>query len=437
MPAPADTLLTHNLYFQPDPPEAGPSEDAEPTLNLLVTNGGWSIVRCTGITLEIPAGSRAKDLVSDGSVVKVDRVPEGWSAQDPIYTNRFARFGFVPDGGFADIAEQTLRFVLAPVPLNNEVGVAYPHVVETTAPQQEEPTERSVTLRMPKFPTGVRTRPQPGTSLAVFAQGHEDGDPPVVRVANGASVDVVFTPAPGLARTLHWQDSDSGDRVPDGADRMVCGPLTQDTTFTLQTVSEAGGETVSRYDTVTVTVDIPSHPAVHITRGPTSPADITPPTRSLTAGGELIVEGDLDVAGTLTTSGLLTAPSLNGASLDYGGTLTIPTLHLGALAAGTLTVTESLTATGTVRMMRAGREELSSSGGQRTADTDGLLVATARATRGRVQLTVTSLPTFRTTTKNGTGTLVAPVHAGRKVTWTVEGDVGDGEVHFYWFALGL
>ncbi|AEW92671.1 MULTISPECIES: hypothetical protein [Streptomycetaceae] len=442
MATPAGTLLTHTLYFEPDPPQAGSSDNADPTLNLLVTNGGWTIVRCTAIALQIPAGSRAKDLVADGSAVGVVSVPEGWSAREPVHTNKFARFTFVPDQGFADIAQQTLRFVLAPVPLNDEVGVAYPHVVETAAPQGQEPAERSVTLRMPKFPAGVRTRPQPGTNLAVFAPGHEEGDAPVVRVAHGASVEVAFTAAPGLARTLHWRDSDRGDPVPDGADRVVCGPLTQDTTFTLQTVSEAGGETVSRYDTVTVAVDVPGHPEVRVVRASAGPQEIalptSPPAASLTLGGDLDIAAGLDVVGSLTASGPLTASALSGASLDYAGTVTAPApLDVDALAAGTLAATGGLTATGTVRMMRAGREELSSSGGTRVADTDGLLVATARGTRGPVHLAVTGKPTFRTTTRNGDGALVAPVHADTRMSWAVEGDVGEGEVRFYWFALGL
>src|SRR4051794_31970324 len=99
MATPAATLLTHRLYFEPDPPETGPSENEEPTLNLLVTNGGWTTVRCTGITLEIPIGSRAKDLTADGSVVEAVTVPHGWSAQEPIRTNKFVRFPFVPDDG--------------------------------------------------------------------------------------------------------------------------------------------------------------------------------------------------------------------------------------------------------------------------------------------------------------------------------------------------
>ncbi|MFF4285612.1 hypothetical protein ACFY0R_09830 [Streptomyces sp. NPDC001633] len=442
--ATAEPLLTHALYTDPNPLESNASGPTEATVTLLVTNSGWNPVRCTGITVSLPVGQRARDLASSAQDVNASSVPEGWEAAPPTRTNKFVRFAFTPPGGSTVITDSSLRFEFFPVPVNSTVGVSYPEVTETTATGDEQPEERDVALRLPKFPVGIRSGKVTGTNLAVFAEKHTEGDPPLVRVARGSKVTVAWSPAPGLARFLHWEDNDTGTEIADGAGSLVCGPLLQDTTFTLQTVSQAGGEPTNRYDSVTVAVDVPSHPQITVRDGEV-PVNLSTPMHingPLTIKQSLTCK-DAEVTGDLTTKATLSTASVDVGGLRFSGTVNAAQVHTTmGLTAPRVTTTQGLTATGNVRILKAGREELSANGGTRTMNTDGIVVATAH---GGSKLTLvvatdtdsSATTTYETTTLDGIGNLIAPVPAGHQVEWSVEGTPAPGQVNFYWFAFGV
>ncbi|QRX89942.1 hypothetical protein [Streptomyces noursei] len=437
--AAAAPLLTHSLYTDPDPLESNPSGPTEAKITLLVSNGGWSEVRCTGITVTFPVGQRARDLAATSQDVIATSKPDDWEAADPIRTNRFVRFTFTPSGGCTVITDKSLRFDFFPMAVNSTVGVSYPEVTETTATGEESPEERPAILRLPKFPVGIRSGAVTGTNLAVFAEKHTEADPPLVRVARGSKVTIAWKPAPGLARILHWEDSDTGTEIADGAGSLTCGPLLRDTTFTLQTVSEAGGETVNRYDSVTVAVDVPSYPKFTVpgevgTPDPSMPLHID---GQLTIGQSLTAPSAL-VTGDLKTQATLSTPSVEANHLRFSGTVNATQIHAATdLTAARVTTTQGLTATGTVRILKAGREKLPANGGTQTMTTDGMVVATAHG-GSELTMKVTSLArTFRTTTVGGYGNLIVPVHAGGDVTWAVEGTPDSDQVDFYWFAFGV
>ncbi|MFD9206408.1 hypothetical protein ACFVZM_09000 [Streptomyces sioyaensis] len=429
-------LLTHSFYTDPDPLESNPSGPMDTEVTLLVTNGGWSPVRCTGITVTFPVGQRARDLAASSQAVNATAVPDGWEAADPIRTNRFVRFAFTPSGGSTVITDKSLRFDFFPMAVNSTVGVSYPEVTETTAIGDEPPEERPVILRLPKFPVGVRSGAVTGTNLTVFPEQHTEANAPLVRVARGSKVTIAWKPAPGLARILHWQDSDTGTEIADGAGSLVCGPLLRDTTFTLQTVSQAEGETTNRYDSVTVTVDVPSYAKI------TVPGEVGTPAPSLPVhvDGQLTIRQSLTapsalVTGELKTQATLGAPSVEAGSLRFSGTVNATQIHAAThLTAARVTTTQGLTATGTVRILNAGREDLSAEGGTRTMTTDGILVASAHGGSGELTLNVAG---FQTTTVGGFGSLTVPVQAGQSVTWAVEGTPEPGQVDFYLFAFGV
>ncbi|MFG2530422.1 hypothetical protein [Streptomyces sp. NPDC048516] len=434
--AAATPLLTHSFYTDPDPLESDPWGPTEAEVTLLVTNGGWSPVRCTGITVTIPVGQRARDLAASSQNVNATSVPDGWEAEDPIRTNRFVRFAFTPSGGSTVITDRSLRFDFFPMAVNSTVGVSYPEVTETTATGDEPAEERPVILKLPKFPVGVRSGAATGTNLAVFPEQHTEADLPLVRVARGSKVTIAWKPAPGLARILHWKDSDTGTEIADGAGSLVCGPLLRDTTFTLQTVSQAEGETTNRYDSVTVAVDVPSYTKITVPGEVGTPAPSTP----MRVDGQLTITESLTapcalVSGELKTQGTLCTPSVDADRLRFSGTVNATQMHFPTdLTAARVTTRRGLTATGTVRILRAGREELSANGGTRTMTTDGVVVASAHGGSGELTLKV---DTFQTTTVSGLGNLTVPVRAGRDVTWAVEGTPDSGQVSFYWFAFGV
>lgn len=434
--AAATPLLTHRFYTAPDPLESDPSGPTEAEVTLQVTNRGLDPVRCAGITVTFPVGQRARDLAASSQNVNATSVPEGWEAADPIRTNRFVRFTFTPSGGSTVITDKSLQFDFFPMAVNSTVGVSYPDVTEVTATEDQQPESRPVTLRLPKFPVGVRSGAVTGTNLAVFPEQHTEADLPLVRVARGSKVTIAWKPAPGLARILHWQDSDTGTELADGAGSLVCGPLLRDTTFTLQTVSQAEGETTNRYDSVTVAVEVPSYAKITVPGEVGTPAPSTPMhidgqltiTESLTAPSAL-------VTGELKTQATLCTPSVEASHLRFSGTVNATQINLATdLTASRVTSRQGLTATGTVRILKAGVEELSANGGTRTMTTDGVVVASAHGGSGELTLKVAA---FRTTTVSGLGNLTVPVRAGSEVTWAVEGTPEPGQVGFYWFAFGV
>lgn len=415
--ADAAPLLTRAVHTEPNPLQADPAAPVESELSVYLTNSTWNAIRCTGVTIVLPMGRGPQQIAASHETIAVTPPTADWDVQT-TRLNTYVKYDFTPPGGSIDVEDEALHFRFAALPVNSAVGVCYPDVVEVTASGGEEPVERSASLRVPKFPVGAHgTGPTATAGLVVYPESYTGSEPPVVRVARGSKVTVAFNPAPGLARRLHWRNSDIGDQVPDGADHLECGPLYQDTSFCLQTVSEAGGETISAYDTVTVAVDVPAYTLITVPDGVVTVAQPAP----LNIPGELTVatSATFDTATTVTgdlVAGTLTAPSVSAAALDFTGTVRTDSPYTTShLEAGHLTASAGLAATGAVWMMSRAAEKLPTPCGSRVMPTDGFLASNG----SDIGVLILSCSEFKAQAVNGVASVLAPVPAGTPGTWRV------------------
>ncbi|MFI6986576.1 hypothetical protein ACIBSV_49660 [Embleya sp. NPDC050154] len=440
-PTATEPLLKHAVHTIPDPLEANLSGPPSPAqIRVVLTNGGNKAVRCTSIVIELPVGTRPRDLAATGQGIVATATTEGWTAAAPDVGADRVRFAFTPSTAAEIITDRAVSFKIENVPVNRAVGVAYPRIVETSATGADTPVARTGFARLPKFPAGTTATFPVGTNLRVHAGEHAsiEGLPPAVSVPHNSKVTVAWNPAPGVVRHLHYRDQADGTPIPDGHTTMVCGPLVRETTFTLQTVSQIGGQPVSRYDAFTLQVDEPEYPKTTVANGrfATLPAGaatrITSPvsiTKALTVTETIAAKSTLGITGTVT------APGIKTATTDFAGTLAVTGLLTASnLTAAKVTTTKGLTATGRVDILKAASEPLSASG-QRTFSTDGLILANAEANSDLALWVTTPVQTFRTHTSEQVGTLIAPVRAQESVSWGVEGP-GAGYT-FRWFPFGV
>ncbi|WP_439678221.1 hypothetical protein [Embleya sp. MST-111070] len=438
--AATEPLLDHAVRTNPERLLADLSQPSNADLAVTVSNGGHVAVRCTSIVIELPVGTRPRDLAATGAGITATTTTPGWALTNEDTSPTRARFEFTPTAGEAVITTDPVSFKLTRIPVNSAVGVAYPRVVETSATGQNTPEPRERYVRLPKFPTGTTTSFPVGTNLRVYA-GQEpiDGRPPAVRVPHGSRVTVAWNPLQGVTRHLHWTDHETGTPVPidpndPGHAQMVCGPLYRETTFTLQTVSQIGGQPVNRHDTFTLQVDAPEYPRVTLPNGTLGDVDsaglrITAPVKTAKL---LTVKEPMRGTNTAQIGPTLTAPTIKAATTRYSGTLAVAaTFKANNLTAGTVT-TKGLAATGRVNILNPTHTLLGASG-QRTFTTDGLILANGHDHPDLELWVTTPTHTFKNNSWHGYGTFIAPVKAGQTVTW---GGSGTGYT-FHWYPFGL
>jgi hypothetical protein len=156
------TLLTYALLPQPDPPQAGSSA----TLTLVVSNGGREAVTCASITVTIPVGTNAKDLVADASGV-VSEPPSGWSCAQS--GDQLVLTPQTP--GSAEIAGGGLAFVFSGLTLNAEPGTSAIAIGELASSPSQPETERGTALDVTKFPAAFAVSALTATPTEVSSGG--------------------------------------------------------------------------------------------------------------------------------------------------------------------------------------------------------------------------------------------------------------------------
>ncbi|MFI6847811.1 hypothetical protein OG535_29335 [Kitasatospora sp. NBC_00085] len=437
VPPAAAPLLDHAVRTDPDPLEANLSGPSPATLRVVISNSGNVAVRCTSIVIELPVGSRPRDLASTGVGIEASTTTPGWVRTGQTVSHTQARFEFEPSTDEAAvITEDPLTFKVDCVPVNSAVGVAYPLITETSAIRQDTPEPRAGHARLPKFPAGTTATLPVGTNLRVYAGEQPiEGRPPAVRVPHGSKVTVAWNPARDVVRHLHYEDQETGTPIDESKPpKLVCGPLYRETTFTLQTVSQVGGQTVSRYDSFTLQVDVPEYPRVTLPNG--SLGHVDPPGLQITSPVRtekpLTVKEAMHGKNTASITGSLEAPTVKAATTQFSGKLeVVGTFTAGNLTAASVTTTLGLTASGRVNILKAGRTPLPASGSQ-TFPTDGLILVNAMDGGGAPWVT-TPTHTFKNESWAGVGTLIAPVKAEQEITW---GGGGPGDT-FSWYPFGI
>ncbi|MFG2847081.1 hypothetical protein ACGF12_28485 [Kitasatospora sp. NPDC048296] len=292
-------------------------------------------------------------------------------------------------------------------------------------------------VRLPKFPAATGPSLPVGANLRAYpGENPSASQAPVAQVPHGSKVTVKWNRTAGVVRHLHYRDQDQGTPIDVDKDHLVCGPLYQDTTFTLQTVSQAGGQPITRYDSLTVTVDTPAHPKLTLPNGrlDSSAADGLHIATAAKANQTLTVQETADFHAAASAEGALTAPTIQVGDLQFTGTFTATgTFTTNNLTAPTIESTNGLSVTGKVQILKAGRTDLGRSG-THTAATDGFVVARASDQSGLTLKADIENLQYRATTYNNTGTIVVPMKAGQTMAYGVDGS--GGTVEFRWFALG-
>jgi dipeptidyl aminopeptidase/acylaminoacyl peptidase len=156
------TLLAYALLPQPDPLQAGSSA----TLTLVVSNGGREAVTCTSITVTIPVGTNAKDLVADASGV-VSEPPSGWTC-----AQNGNQLVLTPQtSSAAEIAGGGLAFVFSGLALNAEPGTSAIAIGELASSPSNGEAERDTTLDVTKFPAAFAVSALTATPTEVSSGG--------------------------------------------------------------------------------------------------------------------------------------------------------------------------------------------------------------------------------------------------------------------------
>ena len=433
----AEPLLDHAIRTRPEPLTA--SASGSPVELWLTVSTEFVAVRCTSIVIELPVGNRPRDLVATGDGIEALALTPGWSVASEDVGPTRARFEFRPAPEAEVIREDPVSFKLEGVVVNPSVGVAYPSVIETSATVQETPVPREGFVRLPKFPAGATGSKPVGTNLRVYA-GEESiaGRPPAVRVPYGGKVTVAWNPLRDVVQHLHYEDRDAGTAIRDGQTQLVCGPLHRETTFTMQTVSQVGGQPVNRYDTYTVQVDVPEYPRVTLPNG--SLRDVGSAglriTSPVTTAKTLTVKEAMAASDTATISAL-TAPTVEASTTQFSGTLAVSgTFTADNLTAHTVTTTDGLATTGRVDILKATHTPLAASGTQ-TFTTDGLILVNVH-NRDALEVQVTTPShTFKNLSRHKSGTLIAPVKAGQEVTWGANASGAGADYTVHWYPFGV
>lgn len=430
--------LDYGSRTRPDPLEANLSEPSTADLSIVVSNRGFVEVRCSSIVVDLPVGGRPRDLLATGTGIEASVTTPGWTKAGETVGPGQARFEFQPVSGEAVIAADPVSFTFNDISVNSAVGVAYPRITETSAIGQDPLLPRERFIRLPKFPTGVSDRPTAGTNLRVYAgERPADDQPPAVRVPHGSKTTVTWDAAPNVVRHLHYQDQATGTEIGPGQTSVVCGPLHRETTFTLQTVSQAGGEPITRYDSYTVQMDVPDYPSVTLPNG--SLSDVSSSglriTSPVAVGETLTLKEPFTFRDSASVHGRpLDAPLVEAGTTRFSGRLEVSGAFTAAsLTASKVTTTSGLTATRRVNVLKATYTSLAASGSQ-TFTTDGLLLANADDNEHLELWVTTPTYSFKTWTCDRVGTLIAPVRAGETVSWGVNGP--GGGYTFRWYPFG-
>ncbi|MFF3070018.1 hypothetical protein ACFVSN_30330 [Kitasatospora sp. NPDC057904] len=398
-PAGEGTLLTYSAITYPEILESDP--DRPQTLAdviLVVSNTTSRMVRVDKLEVEFSIGGSPQDLAT--AAVPAERIfvdGSNWLHRvgNPPADNIIT---FTPNAdedplaGGITIDYAAIR--LTDVPINTAPGIAYLQLREWAEyghPVGDEPEYelRRANIKITKFAAGTGSGADSGTGsdLRAYLFPYTPGDAPVTSVAPGSDVLLRWDAIRDVAYNMHYRDQDEGI-MPDPGTRGTwkCPePLVSDTTFTLQTVSQHGGDPTVRYDTLTVAVTEPTYPGLTVQDGA-----ITASPSGLSVIGPVVAEKDLRVTSTvdaaqgatITDLSITATANLRATTIEIGERLTA-TGHLKSTAntiATDLSCTGDLTATGKVRLLGTPSRLTDTRG---TASTDGFIIGFAKRSDAR------------------------------------------------------
>lgn len=237
------TLLQYAFLTEPAVLQAG----TPARLTLSVSNGGHTRATCSSITVRLPVGTNAKDLIATAGGIGTVNAPN-WTAA--IDGGIITLTPTTPAAGL--IGSQGLAFIITGLDINAQPGVCTVEIGETATNSTAPPVARTTTLPLNKFP-------------AHFALTGPTANEP--GVAGGGSATIMWTGSPA-SYTLSYDPDGNGvqDFPVENVGPYTTGPLT----------NAAGVDF-----TLTVEVDVPGadqpmtlQPQVHV--------DVSNPTPTIT-----------------------------------------------------------------------------------------------------------------------------------------------------------
>ncbi|GGX55679.1 hypothetical protein [Streptomyces noursei] len=258
---PTTVLLDYALVTTPTPLYASP-KDGEPQLasiDIMITNTGNEAVYCKQITIALPLGDLAQDLVPAGvTSIKPSIDPhDDWSIeyvqddvllalpQDEYYT--FAAKS-TSESGYGTIDTDAIVIHLTGVQINEKIGTTAITITEdTTTDTTTWPDPRSLQAKLIKFPY------QPTQPIQNF---HADRS----QIGNSDTATLSWDGPTDQVHYEIWYDGTDSEKAknPVQGTNWTTPQLSKTTTFTLHAqVQGEGVETKDYYLTTTVPVDKP------------------------------------------------------------------------------------------------------------------------------------------------------------------------------------
>jgi hypothetical protein len=342
-----DTLLDYQITTSPSPLQASPAggDPAVGEIDIVVSNGTDAPIYCNKITIALPVGDDAQDVVAaaNTSVIHCAATPSDQWQLLPAGSSDPGVFIATPlQTGYQELTTDGLFLQIYNIKVNGQVGTFELDLQESSGPDGNTFTNHDAAFLLPKFPYG-------------FSFGDFTASSP--QVANGSSVTLSWTGSENATYTILAGGASPVDVT--NVRSWPSPPLHSDTTFILDAAVVVNNVTVHHYASVTVTVLDPDLVASTLSvLGASGLAGATS-VGTTAAPANLAVSGQANVSGGATVGGALSAAS---AAVSGNGSV-----------GGQLSVSGLLNALGPVAMRALGAPQ-SVASGTYTAGTDGLLI---------------------------------------------------------------
>ncbi|MBU3067003.1 hypothetical protein KO481_36470 [Nocardia sp. NEAU-G5] len=175
----AEPLLGFTVTPDPNPLTVSPGEEPTPGALTITVGRGARDAYCRAVTVRIPVGPGADDLIASPEAVAGVRSSfiggtdpdhgDGWSADTAVYSNGYCVVHTEPYWEPLFDGTWTVGIVLSHLEINREVGEAEIEIVESTGTVLGDWTEKTTTVRVPKFPPAFVFRDLRPNELSVPA----------------------------------------------------------------------------------------------------------------------------------------------------------------------------------------------------------------------------------------------------------------------------
>jgi hypothetical protein len=240
-----NTLLTYGLATNPEPVGISPGIA---TLNLVVSNSAPGSVWCDLIVVKFPVGPDAASLTNQPGLISVNISPDTWQA---VVSG--GQINFTPrQQSPVEFGDNGLLLQLAGIAVNNQVGSFTVSVTEHASTAAIGGYQsRSAQFTRPKGPYSFMI-----SDFAASKPMYSAGEQAVLTwsYAGTGRYEISYS---GQYDDVLKHDAVIGPTDVSEGPPFTSKPLYNPTTFVLHAYTQVGGDTVHRYLSTTVQVDVP------------------------------------------------------------------------------------------------------------------------------------------------------------------------------------